>query len=263
MNTYWALYSARFRVLLQYRVAALAGLATQIFWGVVRMMILEGFYSASSAPPPMTLDQTVTYIWLGQGFFRMIPWAADRETTQKIRDGSVAYDLVRPVDLYWSWYFRALAMLSGPTLMRALPLLTVAWFFFGMRGPASFAHFAAWAPSIMLGLLLSAAIVTNVSISLFWTISGEGISRMLPAVVWVFSGIVIPLPFLPDRVRMVLEFLPPSSIIDTPFRIYTGQYAPEQFSLHIGLQVFWILAVVLFGRTAMARGIRRLVVQGG
>src|SRR5206468_4131949 len=137
------------------------------------MMILEGFYAASSAVPPMTFDQTITYIWLGQGFFRMIPWAADQETIQKVRDGSVAYDLVRPMDLYWSWYFRGLAMLSGPTLMRAGPLIAIAWLFFGMRGPASWVHFLAWLPSITLGLLLSAAIVTNVSISLFWTISGE------------------------------------------------------------------------------------------
>ena len=114
-----------------------------------------------------------------------------------------------------------------------------------------------------LGLLLSAAIVTTVSLSLFWTISGEGVSKLLPAAVWMFSGMVVPLPFLPDRLRMILELLPSSSIIDTPFRIYMGQYTPEQFMPHILLQAFWTLALVLLGKAALARGVRRLVVQGG
>jgi ABC-2 type transport system permease protein len=262
MKTYIALFSARFRVLLQYRLAAIAGLATQVFWGLLRMMILEGFYAASSVQPPLSLDEALTYTWLGQAFFRMIPFSVDQETAQKVRDGSVAYDLVRPIDLYWSWYSRGLAVLSGPTLMRAAPLLAIA-LFFGMRGPASLVHFLAWLPSMALGLCLSAAILTTVSISLFWTVSGEGVSRLLPVAVWVFSGIVIPLPLLPDRLRSVLELLPTSSIIDTPFRIYMGRYTPQDFPLHIGLQVFWVLVVIAFGKAAVARGIRRAVVQGG
>ena len=36
MRPYWAVLSARFRMLLQYRAAALAGLGTQVFWGLIR-----------------------------------------------------------------------------------------------------------------------------------------------------------------------------------------------------------------------------------
>ena len=36
MKPYWANFSARFRLLLQYRAAALAVLATQLFWGLIR-----------------------------------------------------------------------------------------------------------------------------------------------------------------------------------------------------------------------------------
>ena len=39
MSAYAAVFAARFRVLLQYRAAALAGLGTQVFWGLVRVAI--------------------------------------------------------------------------------------------------------------------------------------------------------------------------------------------------------------------------------
>ncbi|MDT7580304.1 MAG: hypothetical protein QOK35_1568, partial [Pseudonocardiales bacterium] len=34
MKPYWAVLSARFRTLLQYRAAAMAGVGTRVFWGL-------------------------------------------------------------------------------------------------------------------------------------------------------------------------------------------------------------------------------------
>jgi ABC-2 type transport system permease protein len=52
----------------------------------------------------------------------MLPWNIDEEFAQKVRDGSVAYDLLRPVDLYAFWYSHTLAYRTAPTTLRAIPL---------------------------------------------------------------------------------------------------------------------------------------------
>jgi len=57
MSGYLAIIAARFRTLMQYRAAALAGLFTQLFFGVVRIAILRAFYAASSASQPMSMTQ--------------------------------------------------------------------------------------------------------------------------------------------------------------------------------------------------------------
>ena len=62
MSPYAAILSARFRTLLQYRTAAIAGLGTQLFWGLIRVMIFEAFYRSSNAPQPMALRDVVTYL---------------------------------------------------------------------------------------------------------------------------------------------------------------------------------------------------------
>jgi len=111
---YRAVVSARYRMLLQYRAAAFAGLVTQCFWGAIRLMIVAAFYAASTQTQPMSLPEVVVYIWLGQAFFGMLPWNIDEEFAQKVRDGSVAYDLLRPVDLYAFWYSHALAYRTAP-----------------------------------------------------------------------------------------------------------------------------------------------------
>ncbi len=74
------IFKMRFGLILNYRMAALAGLFTQLFFGFVMVMIYLAFYESGGGEQfPMTLPQTVTYIWLGQGLLGLLPWNGDRE----------------------------------------------------------------------------------------------------------------------------------------------------------------------------------------
>ncbi|HMG56262.1 MAG TPA: hypothetical protein VK601_22335 [Kofleriaceae bacterium] len=124
---YRALFGARFRMLLQYRAAALGGLWTQTFFGVGLIMVYEAFYRSSlAAAQPMAFGQITAYVWLGQALFAMLPWSVDGEIRAMMRSGAVAYELCRPVDLYTWWYARALAQRTAPPLLRAVPMIAVA-----------------------------------------------------------------------------------------------------------------------------------------
>ena len=52
---YLHIATTRFRALLQYRGAALGGLFTQTFFGLLRIMVLSAYYAASPAAPPIAL----------------------------------------------------------------------------------------------------------------------------------------------------------------------------------------------------------------
>ena len=137
MRPYLSVLSARIRMLLQYRAAALAGMSTQLFWGLIRVMIFEAFYRTATQAQPMTYAEVVNYVWLGQVLFALLPWAPDNDVRIMVRTGTVAYELVRPVDLYAFWYSRALANRVAPTLLRSAPLFCLAFLFFGLQAPAS------------------------------------------------------------------------------------------------------------------------------
>ena len=263
MSAYWAIISARFRMLLQYRAAAVAGFGTQLFWGLIRVMIFSAFYASTTASQPMSRTEVITYVWLGQAMLAMLPWSADREIRDMIRSGKVAYELLRPVDLYYTWFSRAVAMRVAPTVLRAVPMFVVAGLFFGLRPPPSAASGLSWVAATIGALLLGCAITNLVSISMLWTISGEGVSALLPVCVWVLSGMIIPIPLLPDWAQSVLNFLPFRGLIDTPFRLYMGHIPQAQLPLVLAHQAAWTIALVALGRWILARGTHRLVVQGG
>jgi ABC-2 type transport system permease protein len=263
MRAYTSVLSARFRTLLQYRAAALAGFGTQLFWGFIRIMIFDAFYRSSTAPPPLSFDQMVTYIWLGQAMFALLPWRGDADVQGMIRSGTVAYEMLRPLDLYALWYSRAIAGRLAPTLLRSIPLFVVAGLFFGLKAPPSGSAAAGWVAAMAGALLLSAAFSNLITVSLLWTLSGEGAWVLGSALLPLLSGLIVPLPFFPAWARPVLEALPFRGLVDVPFRVYLGDIPPARLAAVLAHQLAWTGAFVLLGRWLLARGTRRLVVQGG
>ena len=263
MVGYWAVFSARFRTLLQYRGAALAGLVTQVFWGFIKIMVLAAFYQSAAAAQPMTLPEVVTYIWLGQATLLIAMLGVDRDIQAMIDTGAVAYELLRPLDLYNLWYARAVALRTAPVLLRAVPMFVLAGLFFGMSAPPSLACAAMWVLATIGSVLLASSISTLTTITLLWTVSGKGVTYILPAAVFAFSGMIIPLPLWPAWMQPLFSFLPFRGMADTPFRLYLGHIPPGAGWYAVAHQALWTVVFVVAGRWLLARGMRRVVVQGG
>ena len=262
MKPYLAILSARFRMLLQYRAAAVAGFGTQLFWGGIRMMIFTAFFRSTTAPQPMTLEQTVAYVWLGQAFLGLIPFRIDHELNASIRSGSVVYELLRPVKLYNLWFARAIANRIAPTLLKATPMLIAASFAGWIRWPGV-ASLAAFAGALAAAALLATAFNMLMSITMFWTLAGQGISTMMGGLLFVLSGMIVPLPLMPMWLQPLLNALPFRGLMDTPFRLYTESLPPNALGALLIHQLVWTVALVLIGLHLMRRAMRRLVVQGG
>ena len=168
-----------------------------------------------------------------------------------------------PIGLYRLWFARAVAARIAPTLLRMGPLVLIAAFFFHLQAPASTASAALWLLSTVVAVLLASSITTLLTITLVWTISPTGISQLIGAMCYLFSGTILPLPLFPDWLQPLLNFLPFRGLMDTPFRIYMGHMPPSMAALAIGQQLLWVIVLIGLGRVLLGCGIRRMVAQGG
>jgi ABC-2 type transport system permease protein len=268
---YLAVLSARFRVLLQYRSAAFAGFATQLFWGAIKLMIFAAFFSLTANAVPMSLPQVVVYVWLGQALLGLLPWNVDPELAEKMLSGGVAYELLRPLDLYAFWFARTLALRTATATLRVVPMVTVVGFGLPIIGlqtwalppPPSLEAAAAFALSLAATVLLASAITMILHVALIWTVSGRGFNAIMTGLVIVLSGMTVPLPLFPDWLQPFLYWQPFRGLADIPFRIYSGHIAAESAVFEIALQLAWALAIVLIGRAVLDYARTRVVVQGG
>ena len=106
MKVYLNYFKLRIITNLQYRSAAIAGIATQLFFGFVYIMLYLAIYeSNTNITAPMDLKSIITYMWLQQAFFAITyPYLKDHELLDMISSGNLAYELIRPQNFYVKFY---------------------------------------------------------------------------------------------------------------------------------------------------------------
>ncbi|MGI6358678.1 MAG: ABC transporter permease [Bacillota bacterium] len=256
---------------LQYRLAAWAQLTTNIFWGFVHATIIVVFYrygqAQAGAEAGMSMAQAVSYVWLGQIVLYLLPmYARDPEIRDKIRNGDVGVELIRPLDLYFHWFVRGVAARLGRFLLQLVPVAGIALLLpqpFSLQPPASLAGLLAAVCSLLLALLLSAAVQGLIYVLLMQLAWGDGPATLLMLVAEVFSGLYLPLQLWPDWAQRFLVLQPFAGMIDLPLRFYVGTLAPADFWQVTALQLCWTVGLTLIGRQLMQRTLSRLIVQGG
>lgn len=267
MKTYLAVFRLRLINGFQYRIAALAGVATQFFWGFILIMVYEAFYSGTQQAQPISLGQLVSYIWLQQAFLVFVMlWFRDWEIFNLITSGNIGYELCRPCGLYGLWYARLLAQRFSGALLRCLPILLVAFFLpepYRLQLPHDTVSFCLFVLTLALGLQVTVSISMLVYISVFKTMSPTGSLLMVGVVGEFMAGSVIPVPLMPQWLQHLAYILPFRYASDLPFRVYSGNIGLGEAFTGILVQIIWIAALVIAGKLAMSKILKHVVIQGG
>lgn len=267
---------------LQYRVSALAGMATQIFFGFVFIMVYIAFYDGNASinvpllpiisfiagsSVDVTLEQMVTYLWLFQAFFALvIVRQNDNELLDMIRSGNIAYELCKPLNLYCLWFCKILSRKVISTLLRFWPVMIVAFLLpepFKLSLPVSFTAFILFIISLILGMIISVIIIFFIHILTFYTLKDKGASSLVIAVSELFAGGYVPIMLMPSGIQIIAYLLPFRYIGDLPFRIYNGTIGIGTSLINMGVQIFWIVILIFISYKLTNRALKRVVVQGG
>lgn len=267
MKAYVSVFKLRMSTGLQYRGAALAGIATQFFWGFIIIMVFEAFYSQSLIDPPISLTQLITYVWLQQAFLAFIAlWFRDNELFQLITTGNIAYELCRPSGIYGLWYAKLLAQRLASAILRSFPILLVAFFLpepYRLPVPSDLSTLLLFIVALFLGLFILVSISMLIYISTFITMSAAGSLLMFGVLGEFLAGMIIPVPLMPAWLQSIVNVLPFRLCADFPFRVYSGHIDKLEAIKLIPLQLVWLALLIFIGKLAMGKALRRVVVQGG
>lgn len=267
MKAVLSLFRIRFLNGLQYRTAALAGMATQFAWGGMIVLFYRALYESNPAALPMELPALCSYTWLQQAFLALFNvWVVEKDLLNMVYDGSVGYELCRPMDIYANWFCRSLSTRVSRTVLRCVPVLIFAFLLpypYGLTLPENPATLFAFLISAVLGALVVVAFIMLIYISAFYTLNAKGFRGLLVGVADFLTGQLIPIPFFPESVRKVVELLPFASMQNAPLRIYIGDITGAAVRHTILLQLFWLLAMGIGGKLLIDRALKNVVVQGG
>lgn len=267
MRPYISLLRVRFLNGLQYRAAALGGLTTQFFGGIMLVFIYKAFYGDAASSNGFSYKDIVTFVWLQQAFLSFIflyDW--DSELLDMITTGSISYELCRPVNIYQVWYVKLLSKRLSRGILRFAPVIVLGFLMprpYNLSLPESPVSFLLFLITLFLGLFLLVAISMLIYISIFITMSPIGSVGLFGIIGEFFAGMTIPVPLMPSWLQNVCMVLPFRWTSDFPLRIYSGNIGISEALTGIAVQLFWIIILVLAGAFSMKRITRLSVVQGG
>lgn len=267
MKACFALFRQQLMAQLQYRASFWSKLITSIFWAYTHSAILLAFYRFGAGTAALTLTQAVAMIWIREIASNLLPgFGMDMGVWNKICKGEVAYDLVRPMDIYTNWYMSALAVKLAPCLLNALPITLAALITpgqLGLRLSVSPLCFCAGLFTLITGLFFSCAVICLSYAACMDANVGPHPANVLMLIVQVLAGSILPLQLWPDSLQRFLVWQPFAGLMDLPLRFMVGSADLSELPRVLLLQAFWGVAIFLLGRFWMHRNLRRLIVQGG
>jgi ABC-2 type transport system permease protein len=263
MTLFFHLVSLSFQRQLTYRTANLAGLATNLFFGLLRAAVLAALYGTQAVVSGISLMGAITYTGLSQAtiaFLSLFGWYDLMNTVYK---GDIAADLLKPYDYFTFWLAQDMGRAVASLLLRGVTLMALYSLFYHISLPAHPEQWLALIAALFLAILDSFAWRFLVNLAAFWTPNALGIGRFAFALGWLFSGFIMPLRFFPNWFIQLADFTPFPSMVNTVVEVYLGVITGVDLLHALLVQLGWFVILFAIGQAVLRAGVRTLVIQGG
>jgi ABC-2 type transport system permease protein len=263
-RVYWRLLVAGFRRQSAYRLAALGGLVANMTFGLLKVAIL--FATVRAAGGELHGYDTAsmsTYVWLSQGLLGSVNFTGRTDLALRVKDGQVAVDFLRPVDLQAATIATEAGMGLFALIPRGLPSVLLGAAVVGMQLPASPVFYLLGAVSLVLGIVISAATVYLVAVAGFWLVETRGLQILYMLGSGFLGGLYVPIALFPQWLRIIATATPFPSMMMYPVDVMSGLGGAGRAAGLVLAQLAWLAGVAAVGQLLTRAGRRRLEVQGG
>jgi ABC-2 type transport system permease protein len=258
----WEIAKRGWRRYAAYPWATTAGVFTNTIFGLLQAYILLAVYHHRTDVGGFNAADAITYVWLAQSMIMTVYVFGWQELALRIKDGAIATDLARPLDPQRYWLAFDLGRAPYHLLFRGLLPFLFGALLFELHYPSPL-DAVAFLVSLTLAVVVSFGVRFLYNVAAFWLLDYRGVMTLTVTVVLFFSGMIMPLRFFPHWLREAAYALPFAGILQTPVDVWLGKRQGVELVAFLGLQALWAVVLLGLGRVALARGSRKLVVQGG
>lgn len=251
-----------------YRGAFYLFIFISLFSSFIQYFLWMAIYGSSSQSTlgGLTRSEMVVYIFMTYVTGSMVMITISDWVSEDVVKGTVAMNLIKPIDYRMSLVLRAM----GDSVYRFLVPGIFIWI-----GVEIYKVQVLGLPVIGIGNLLLYIVSCLMSFLIcvlfdfcfgmvaFFTTYIFGMMMAKEALLRFLSGQLIPLSFLPGGLQTLFEYLPFSSMVYTPVMIYLGKYSGYELLFVLLRQAAWVIILYLFGDMIWRLVTKRLVVLGG
>jgi ABC-2 type transport system permease protein len=219
-------------------------------------------YAGTASIAGLSLGTTLTYILLARVFEPLADLDLLMEFGWGLREGGLAMQLVRPVDMQLAYYAQCL---GGLTLAigRQVPAMLLATFAFDLRWPSDPSVWAVFILSALLGRSVMFCFDWILGCLTFYTTEVWGLWVAVQAAGLFLTGALLPLDVMPDWLRVIVQSTPFAQAIYVPVSLLSGLTPLSEAPRLLLGQLARLLGLLVVSRLFFRVAVRRITVQGG
>lgn len=203
----------------------------------------------------------MTFCFLSQAFIGpMQVFGGGLDLSERVRNGDVALDLLRPASLQMWTLSEDLGRAAYLFLVRSLPPTAVGAALFGLVTPGDPLDVLAFTAGFVLAVIVSFALRYLVALSACWVLDDRGVQTISLVMTSFFSGMILPLNLFPGWLGTLAHALPWSAMVQVPADLYLGKRGVLEA---LGFQAAWAVALLALGALVTTAARRKVVIQGG
>ncbi|MBW8349892.1 ABC-2 family transporter protein [Bacillus sp. IITD106] len=246
-----------------YRFNYFISLISSLIFILAMFYLWKSIYAGRTELAGFTWDQMKAYLFITFLTNSLVSWYSETGISRKILDGSVAMDLLKPLNFQKARLAETLGSSIVEGLIGAIFVTIFVILFAGVLVPDNAFTIVLFAISLVISLVLKFSIVYIFSLLCFWTTSAVGIAWSRAAITNLFSGALIPLTFFPDWLKALASILPFQGIVYIPASIYLGKIQGVEAVQMLCLQLFWVFVLWMVGKIMWNWAVRQVTIHGG
>ncbi len=263
MILFWQITKRSFQRYMTYRAAAIAGLATNFFFGLIRVAILLALYGDRQVVEGYTVADIITYTALTQAVIAYLGMFGWFDLMNSVHTGEIATDLLKPMSFFRFWLAQDLGRALVNFLLRGIGVMILYGLLFELVYPKTAVQILATILTLILSWLVSFGWRFLINLAAFWSPNSRGAIRLGFTLSWFFSGFLMPLRFLPDWVQTIANFTPFPHLLETVVNVYLGIYTTPELIQALLTQAVWAVSLIALSQLVLQAGTKRLVILGG
>lgn len=248
---------------LAYRLRYYTGVVTYFIYVSVYYFIWKAIYANSTNIEGFDFVHMLTYIAVGWTIRSFYFNNIDQDMAQSVMEGKLAMDLIKPVNTQLMYISQALGESIFRLALLTAPVAVILLIVYPLRAPAGLGSFVFFLISVVLSFFIVAGINFIAGTFSIRLISILGLLRAKYFLLELFSGLLIPISFFPQAFQTALSFMPFQYISYVPLLIYLGKLEGGAIWKALGIQIFWVAALLAVGDAMWRWSTRAITIQGG
>lgn len=263
MKKYLEFFKASFKWSLENRLATIVWVFVGIFPVFLMFLIWDSLYNQGGSIGSFSKEKLISYYFSAGLINMMVASYRSTEIPNRIKDGDLALDLLRPYSFIKQQFFDELGYKSLHFIV-SFPSFFLFFFFAGETidlnislntiFPLLFFALAAYILNFLLDFTFS--------LVAFYTETAWWIFHIKMVSLYIFGGLAFPLSMFPEKIKNILFFLPHQYLVYYPSQIISGGEPSADYIKPAFIVIFWLIVLLTLCRILWGNGIKRFSAVG-